>query len=42
MITAIKVPWGIQGQLVEENMALAMERSHLSDLINNVQKMHKS
>ena len=25
---------------MEENRTLAMERSHLSDLMNNVQKMH--
>jgi len=30
----------IQGRLVEENRTLAMERSHLSDLMSNVQKMH--
>lgn len=30
----------VQGRLVEENRSLAMERSHLSDLMNNVQKMH--
>ena len=27
-------------RLVEENKALSMERSHLSDLMANVQKMH--
>ncbi|KAH9948873.1 hypothetical protein B0H21DRAFT_731535 [Amylocystis lapponica] len=30
----------IQGRLVEENKALAVERSHLSDLMANVQRMH--
>jgi nucleoprotein TPR len=30
----------VQGRLVEENKSLAMERSHLSDLMGNVQKMH--
>lgn len=30
----------VQGRLVEENRSLAMERSHLSDLMSNVQKMH--
>ncbi|KAJ7029278.1 hypothetical protein C8F04DRAFT_1237155 [Mycena alexandri] len=30
----------VQGRLVEENKTLAMERSHLSDLMGNVQKMH--
>ena len=30
----------IQSRLVEENKILAVERSHLSDLMSNVQKMH--
>ena len=30
----------VQSRLVEENKQLAMERSHLSDLMANVQKMH--
>ena len=30
----------IQARLVEENKTLAVERSHLSDLMANVQKMH--
>ncbi len=30
----------IQARLVEENKSLAVERSHLSDLMANVQKMH--
>lgn len=30
----------IQSRLVEENRALSVERSHLSDLMSNVQKMH--
>lgn len=34
------VPKSVQGRLVEENRSLAMERSHLSDLMSNVQKMH--
>lgn len=31
---------GVQMRLVEENKSLAMERSHLSDLMANVQRMH--
>jgi nucleoprotein TPR len=34
------LPQSVQGRLVEENKTLAMERSHLSDLMGNVQKMH--
>jgi len=30
----------VQSRLVEENRTLAVERSHLSDLMSNVQKMH--
>lgn len=30
----------VQARLVEENKTLAMERSHLSDLMSNVQRMH--
>jgi nucleoprotein TPR len=30
----------VQIRLVEENKMLALERSHLSDLMGNVQKMH--
>jgi nucleoprotein TPR len=30
----------VQSRLIEENKSLAMERSHLSDLMGNVQKMH--
>jgi nucleoprotein TPR len=30
----------IQIRLVDENKSLAIERSHLSDLMSNVQKMH--
>ncbi|KAF7298841.1 hypothetical protein MIND_00831800 [Mycena indigotica] len=30
----------VQGRLVDENKTLALERSHLSDLMGNVQKMH--
>jgi uncharacterized protein YdcH (DUF465 family) len=30
----------VEFRLVEENKALSMERSHLSDLMANVQKMH--
>ena len=30
----------VQSRLVEENKTLSMERSHLSDLMGNVQKMH--
>ncbi|KAI9435095.1 hypothetical protein H4582DRAFT_2080017 [Lactarius indigo] len=30
----------VESRLVEENKALSMERSHLSDLMANVQKMH--
>jgi len=31
---------GVQSRLVDENRTLAVERSHLSDLMSNVQKMH--
>ena len=30
----------VQGRLVEDNRILTVERSHLSDLMSNVQKMH--
>jgi nucleoprotein TPR len=30
----------VQGRLIEENRILTVERSHLSDLMGNVQKMH--
>lgn len=30
----------VQSRLAEENRSLAMERSYLADLMNNVQKMH--
>jgi hypothetical protein len=30
----------VEARIVEENKALSMERSHLSDLMANVQKMH--
>ena len=30
----------MESRLVDENKALSMERSHLSDLMANVQKMH--
>jgi nucleoprotein TPR len=36
----LNYPKGIQGRLVEENRNLSMERSHLADLMGNVQKMH--
>ncbi|ESK95244.1 filament-forming protein [Moniliophthora roreri MCA 2997] len=40
-LRAEKKIWeGVQSRLVEENRTLAMERSHLSDLMSNVQKMH--
>ncbi|KAJ7147180.1 hypothetical protein C8R43DRAFT_544030 [Mycena crocata] len=40
-LRAEKKIWeSVQGRLVEENRILAMERSHLSDLMGNVQKMH--
>ncbi|KAK7028127.1 Protein mlp1 [Paramarasmius palmivorus] len=40
-LRAEKKIWeGVQSRLVEENRTLAMERSHLSDLMGNVQKMH--
>lgn len=35
-----KIWESVEGRLVEENKALSMERSHLSDLMANVQKMH--
>jgi nucleoprotein TPR len=30
----------VQSRLVEDNKSLVVERSHLSDLMGNVQKMH--
>ena len=33
-------PQSVETRLIEENKALSMERSHLSDLMANVQKMH--
>jgi nucleoprotein TPR len=36
----LKMFQGVQGRLVEENRTLAVERSHLSDLMANVQRMH--
>ncbi|KIM43182.1 hypothetical protein M413DRAFT_9931 [Hebeloma cylindrosporum] len=40
-LRAEKKIWeSVQDRLVEENRSLAMERSHLSDLMSNVQKMH--
>ncbi|PIL22755.1 transporter [Ganoderma sinense ZZ0214-1] len=40
-LRAEKKIWeSIQARLVEENKILAVERSHLSDLMANVQKMH--
>ncbi|KAG6903157.1 hypothetical protein C0995_004704 [Termitomyces sp. Mi166 len=40
-LKAEKKIWeGIQNRLVEENKTLALERSKLSDLMSNVQKMH--
>ncbi|KAH9480632.1 Protein MLP1-like protein [Psilocybe cubensis] len=40
-LRAEKKIWeSVQGRLIEENRSLAMERSHLSDLMSNVQKMH--
>jgi nucleoprotein TPR len=30
----------VQSRLVDENKSLTLERSHLADLIANVQKMH--
>ncbi|KAF7348346.1 Protein MLP1 [Mycena sanguinolenta] len=40
-LRAEKKIWeSVQSRLVEENKTLAMERSHLSDLMGNVQKMH--
>ncbi|KAI0736332.1 hypothetical protein C8Q72DRAFT_803970 [Fomitopsis betulina] len=35
-----KIWHSIQGRLEEENRVLAVERSHLADLMQNVQKMH--
>ncbi|ETW78483.1 hypothetical protein HETIRDRAFT_108673 [Heterobasidion irregulare TC 32-1] len=32
--------WGVQSRLLEENKALAIEWSHLSDRMGNVQRMH--
>ncbi|KII91087.1 hypothetical protein PLICRDRAFT_28915 [Plicaturopsis crispa FD-325 SS-3] len=40
-LRAEKKIWeSVQGRLVEENKTLAVERSHLSDLMANVQRMH--
>ncbi|KAJ3503028.1 hypothetical protein NLJ89_g8615 [Agrocybe chaxingu] len=40
-LRAEKKIWeSIQTRLVDENRTLAMERSHLTDLMSNVQKMH--
>ncbi|CAA7262954.1 unnamed protein product [Cyclocybe aegerita] len=40
-LRAEKKIWeSIQTRLVDENRTLAMERSHLADLMSNVQKMH--
>ena len=36
----LKISQSVQTRLVEENRTLAVERSHLSDLMSNVQKMH--
>lgn len=33
-------PQSVQSRLVDENKTLALERSHMSDLMVNVQKMH--
>ncbi|THH00176.1 hypothetical protein EW026_g2304 [Hermanssonia centrifuga] len=40
-LRAEKKIWeSVQSRLVDENKTLAIERSHLSDLMSNVQKMH--
>ena len=40
-LRAEKQIWeSVQARLVDENKSLAMERSHLSDLMANVQRMH--
>ncbi|KAG6850340.1 hypothetical protein H0H93_014613 [Arthromyces matolae] len=40
-LKAEKKIWeGIQNRLVEENKSLTLERSHLADLMSNVQRMH--
>ncbi|KAL6308319.1 hypothetical protein BKA93DRAFT_560042 [Sparassis latifolia] len=40
-LLAEKKIWeSVKGRLADDNKALAMERSHLSDLVANVQKMH--
>ncbi|KAG2010159.1 hypothetical protein CC2G_013002 [Coprinopsis cinerea AmutBmut pab1-1] len=40
-LRAEKQIWeGVQARLLDENKTLAMERSHLSDLMANIQKMH--
>jgi nucleoprotein TPR len=36
----LKILQGVQNRLVDENRTLAVERSHLSDLMANIQKMH--
>ena len=39
-LEVLNIAQSVEGRLVEENKALSMERSHLSDLMANVQKMH--
>ncbi|TFK24987.1 hypothetical protein FA15DRAFT_384092 [Coprinopsis marcescibilis] len=40
-LRAEKQIWqGVEARLLDENKTLAMERSHLSDLMSNIQKMH--
>lgn len=40
-LRAEKQIWeGVQARLMDENKTLSMERSHLSDLMSNIQKMH--
>lgn len=41
-LRAEKQIWeSVQARLVDENKSLAIERSHLSDLMANVQRMHQ-
>lgn len=40
-LRAEKSIWeSVQARLMDENKTLALERSHLSDLMSNIQKMH--
>ena len=40
LLTGFHSPQSVQNRLIAENKTLSVERSHLSDLMSNVQKMH--